>query len=222
VTRPEEAGARLAARIAARAAHDLNNFASVLSGHLYLLRNAAEPPEEAYEAMEKALSHLDRLTRSLTILGTLGAEAAEPLDLNELARAAAQAAGVPSLELDLEPGLPDLPLRRADLLQAIEALIANAREASESGGPVRVTTRLDPATSIRLTVEDSGAGIPPEAAARCLDPFFTTKGEKGRGIGLTIGSLVATLHSGTLDVASRPEGGTWVSLVFPVPARPGS
>jgi signal transduction histidine kinase len=222
VTRPEEAGARLAARIAARAAHDLNNFAAVFSGHLYLLRNAAEPPEEAYEALEKGLSHLARLTQGLTILGTLGAETAEPLDLNEVARSAVRAAGAPTLELNLEPGLPNLTLRRADLLQGIEALIANAREAGEDGGPVRVTTRLDPAGSIWITVEDSGRGIPPEVLPKCLDPFFSTKGEKGRGLGLTIALLVATIHSGTLDVASRPDRGTWASLVFPVPARPGA
>jgi signal transduction histidine kinase len=221
VSRPEDGGALLATRIAARTAHDLNNLAAVFSGHLYLLRNGAEPPEEAYEAMEKALAHLDRLTRGLTILGTLGAETPEPLDLNEVARSAARADGQPSLELDLEPGLPDLPLRRADLLQAIEALISNAREASESGAAVRVTTRLDPTGSIRITVEDSGPGIAPEVAPRCLDPFFSTKGEKGRGIGLTVALLVATLHSGTVEVVSRPEGGTRTTLVIPVPAQPG-
>lgn len=221
MSRPEDAGALLGTRIAARTAHDLNNIAAVLSGHIYLLRNGAEPPEEGYEAMEKALAHLDRLTRGLTILGTLGAEIPEPLDLNEVARSAARAAGPPNLELDLQPGLPDLPLRRTDLLQAIEALISNAREASESGASVRLTTRLDPTGSIRITVEDSGPGIAPEVAPKCLDPFFSTKGEKGRGIGLTVAVLVATLHSGTLEVAPRPEGGTRISLVVPEPAQPG-
>jgi signal transduction histidine kinase len=220
VSRLEDAGARLATRIAARTAHDLNNLAAVLSGHIYLLRNGSEPPEEAYEAMEKALAHLDRLTRGLTLLGTLGAETPESLDLNEVARSAARAAGPPNLELDLEAGLPDLPLRRTDLLQAIEALISNAREASESGKPVRVTTRLDPTGSIRITVEDSGPGIAPEVAPRCLDPFFSTKGEKRRGIGLTVALLVATLHSGILDVAPGPEGGTRTAIVFPRPDRP--
>jgi signal transduction histidine kinase len=218
VTAPDEAGTRLAARLAARTAHDLNNVAAVFSGHIYLLRNQAEPPEEAFEAMEKALEHLGRSTRGLAALGTLGTDAVEPLDINEVIRAVASAgaASAQAIELDLEPGLALLAGRRADLACAVEALLANAREAGASDLPIRLSTRSDSDGAIQIVIEDSGAGVPAEVRRRNFDPFFSTKGEKGRGIGVTLASTVAALQGGSLAVEDRPEGGTRSTLRLPL------
>src|ERR1019366_8046136 len=65
----KDAGARIAARLAARTSHDLNNILAIFSGHLYLLRESAEPLEEGLDAMEKAIATLHRLSRSLADLG---------------------------------------------------------------------------------------------------------------------------------------------------------
>ena len=209
----ENAGGRIAARIAARTAHDLNNLAAVFSGHLYLLRNAAEPPEEAYDAMEKALAHLDRLTRGLTAVGGIGLEEPSAIDMNEVTRAAAQSAGAP-VELELAAALPSVRGSQRDLSVALEALLANAREAAGSEAPIRVLTRVD-RDSIVVLVEDSGSGVAPAVRQRHFDPLFSTKGEKGRGLGLTIASLVATLHGGQLTVEDRSEAGSRASLRLP-------
>ena len=69
----EEAGARLAARVAARAAHDLNNALAVFSGHIYLLRESAEPVSEALDAMEKAAENVKRSAKNLSEVGFLSA-----------------------------------------------------------------------------------------------------------------------------------------------------
>jgi len=212
VSRPDDAGALLAARIAARAAHDLNNLAAVFSGHLYLLRNAAEPPEEAYEAMEKALAHLALLTRGLTALGRIGLEGPVAVDVNEVARAAAAAVTGP-VELDLRP-LPSARGSRPDLCVALEVLLANAREAAGPGGSVRLFSRVD-GDSIIVSVEDSGPGVAPAVRQRNFDPFFSTKGDKGRGVGLTIAALVAAIYGGKLTVEDRGGAGTLASLRLP-------
>ena len=123
MTEPGRAGARLASRVAARTAHDLNNIAAVVSGHIYLLRSGAEPMEEAFEAMEKAMEHMERLTRSLTALGTLGLEPVEATDVNEALRETLAGAGAGGVELDLDPELPKLSTRRADLIRAVDALV---------------------------------------------------------------------------------------------------
>jgi two-component system, NtrC family, sensor kinase len=218
VSRPEDAGARLATRIAARTAHDLNNLAAVFSGHLYLLRNNAEPPEEAYEAMEKALAHLDRLARGLTALGGIGLEEPVSVDVNEVARAAARSVAGP-VELELVAAVPSTRGSSPNLSVALEALLSNAREASGPAAPIRLITRTD-GDSILVVIEDSGPGVSPAVRKRNFEPFFSTKEEKGRGVGLTLAALAVQLHGGTLAVVDRPEGGTRVSLSLP--ARVGA
>lgn len=213
MSRAEDAGARLATRIAARTAHDLNNLAAVFSGHIYLLRNGAEPPEEAYEAMEKALAHLDRLARGLTALGEIGLEEPVAVDVNEVARASAQAVAGP-VELELVTPLPSTRGSRPDLCVALEALLANAREAAGPGAAIRLLSRVD-GDSIVVSVEDSGPGVAPAVRQRDFDPFFSTKGDKGRGIGLTIAALVAANYGGKLRVEDRERSGTRASLRLP-------
>jgi len=213
VSRPEEAVAHLAARIAARAAHDLNNFAAVFSGHIYLLRNGAEPPEKACDAMETTLANLERLARSLTAVGTLGIEEPVPVDLGEVLRRSIEAVGA-KVELERPPSLPSFRGRPRDLQLALEALLANAREAGQPGPPIRVLARVEGNSTV-ITVEDSGPGVAASVREKDFDPLFSTKGEKGRGVGVTIARLVAIMHEGSLTIEDRPEAGSRVSLHLP-------
>jgi signal transduction histidine kinase len=207
----------LAGRLAARAAHDLNNAIAVLSGHLYLLGAAAETPEEAIAAMEKATEQIGRLSKSLEQLGSIGHGEPESFEWNDLAREAAGDSmyGAGPIELELGSGLPPGSGRRADIRRALDCLLANSREASAGSAPVRIVTAALPGGGALLTVEDSGVGIPPEMSERVFAPFFSTRGEKGRGIGLTIVEAVAAAHGGTCDFEPRPEGGTRFRLCFP-------
>ncbi len=217
MTAPPDAGARLATRLASRAAHDLNNVAAVFSGHIYLLRNGGESQEEGFEAMEKAMEHLDRLTRSLTALGALGLEALAPADVNDVIHRALANGTAAGVVLDLDPSLPPVSTRPGDLVRVIEALVKNAREASPTGSPVRVATRRSPPDSIEIGIEDSGGGVPDEVRRRGFDPLHSTKGAKGRGIGVTLASTFAFFHAGSLTIESRPEGGTRATLRLPAP-----
>ncbi|MEO8430970.1 MAG: ATP-binding protein [Acidobacteriota bacterium] len=210
---------RLAARLARQMAHDLNNVAAILSGHVYLLRAAAEPLEEGLEAVEKANDQMARMTQSLSALAALGDEAPAPFDLNELAheeqRSAAQNGH--ALELDLEAGLPLVPGRKADLRRAIQALLANAREASPPGHPIGLRTRsVAEDGTVRLEIRDTGAGVLSGSEGRSFDPLFSTRGEKGRGIGLTVAVAVAAMHGGSCTLESTDGGGTAAVLALPV------
>ncbi len=210
---------RLASKVAARTAHDLNNVAAVFSGHLFLLRNSAESTEEAFESMEKAIEHLQRLTLSLSILGGLGVEEVEAFDLNEITRAAAADPvhrGC-SIELDLDLSLPRLSGRKNEVRQAFDSLLSNAREAGGAAQVILISTRhLPQAHAAVLAIEDSGKGIPPEIRERVFEPLFSTKGEKGRGIGLTLAGAVAALHGGSCEIEDRPGGGARAVLCLPV------
>lgn len=213
---------RLASKVAARTSHDLNNVAEVLSGHVFLLRSRAEALEEGLEAMEKAVNHVERLARSLGILGAVGLEEEALLDLNEIAHAQARdpSNGGRAPRLDLGQDLPSLRGRPSDVRQAVRALVTNAREATAPGEEIKISTRyLAEAAAVTLAVEDSGEGIAPEIRRKVLEPLFSTKGEKGRGMGLTLAVAVAALHDGSCEVEQRPDGGTRVTLRFPLAPR---
>ncbi len=218
---PPDGGARLTTRVAARTVHDLNNIATVLSGHIYLLRSAAEPPEEGYDAMEAAMETLKKLTASLCSLAALGVGEREPVRINELVQSA-MAALPPgrSVELELDPAVKEIRLRPGDVARALDALLANGAEASEPGQPLRVSTRQGPDGSVEIRVEDSGGGVPEEIRRRNFDPFFTTRGVKGRGIGVTVAATAAALESGSLQIENRPGGGTTATLRLRGEAQP--
>jgi signal transduction histidine kinase len=207
----------LTARLAARTAHELNNALAVLSGHLYLLRTSSDSPEESYQAMEKSLAHVRRLAESLSQLGLLGAGETQAFELNDLVRSAAENLTNP-VRLDLSESLPILHGRPNDVAQVLDALLANANEASPSGAEVRVVTRAASGdTAALLVVEDRGSGLAPEIRDRVFDPFLTTKGERGRGIGLTCAAAAAAAWGGTCQIEDREEGGSRATLSFPLP-----
>jgi signal transduction histidine kinase len=216
---PRLALVRLAGRLMARVAHDLNNIAMVWNGHLDLVRGGYEEPAEAWAAFDAALEHLGRLSRGLEGLGLLGDEEMADVDVNALIRetTAARAAGSSTLALDLEPAAPVVMARRGDLARAIDALLVNAQEASPPAGRVRVRTRLFPEEGrVTVEIEDEGPGFAAEARQRGFDPLVTTRGARGRGLGVTVARLVAFAHGGSLALEDRPEGGARAVISLPV------
>lgn len=208
--------ARATGRLLARVAHDLNNVAMVCGGHVHLARGGQEELAEAWSAFDDALANLARLTQRLQELGRLGAAELDAVDLNSVAREAA-GPGAEPLELDLDPALPAIRGRAEDLAQALQALIANAREASPRGAPVRLRTRAAAEEgSVVVDIEDSGPGVAEEIRRRGYEPLVSTRGERGRGLGLALARLVALEHGGALEIEDRRQGGTRASLRFPL------
>jgi signal transduction histidine kinase len=210
-----ESGARLAARLAARMAHDLNNSLAVFSGHIFLLRDSAEPLAEGLDAMERALENAQSLARNLAEVGALGIEAAGSIDVNEVVRAEAAAIPPGEVDLELDATIPPVPGRPADLARAIRAILQNAREANAARrAPIRIVTeRAD--SRARISIEDAGDGVPEVVRRRDFDPLFTTKGARGRGLGITLVRLTALIAGGSLSIEDRPGGGTRVILALP-------
>jgi len=100
-------------------------------------------------------------------------------------------------------------------------LISNARQAMRDGGTVNVRIRRDDGTSepsVRIEIEDTGHGMPPDVRRRALDPFYTTR-PSGTGLGLPIVQRIVEAHGGWLGIESAEGVGTTVTLHFPV-AKP--
>jgi two-component system nitrogen regulation sensor histidine kinase NtrY len=127
-----------------------------------------------------------------------------------------RAAPPPGVTVEFEPDSAEIVARfDAKLLQrAVRNLIENALRATTTGGG-RVTVRLEQHNGFaRISVLDSGPGVPPELLPRIFDPYFSTH-DTGTGLGLPIARRVAEEHGGGITARNRPEGGLEVVVTLP-------
>jgi PAS domain S-box-containing protein len=120
---------------------------------------------------------------------------------------------------DLEADLPPVRGNATELREALTNLIFNAVDAMPHGGTVTIRTqssrhRGNDRPRVRLEVADTGVGMDEETRSRCLDPFFTTKGERGTGLGLAMVYGAAQRHNARLDIATKAQAGTCIALDF--------
>jgi len=135
------------------------------------------------------------------------------------------------LNAELATELPPIMGVESEVREALINLVFNAVDAMPNGGTLTVRTRTtgDAGASgeghVQISVADDGVGMDEETRRRCLEPFFTTKGERGTGLGLAMVYGVVRRHSAELETESTPGKGTTMRLSFPVsaviPAMPG-
>jgi CheY-like chemotaxis protein len=149
----------------------------------------------------------------------------EPVDLADLLDGIRTMAGASlpagiGLAVDCEGGLPPVWLDHGAVQDSLLNLILNARDAMAPAGrgTVRVQAHRTGDTWLDLVVEDEGPGFTPEALARGLDPFFTTKGGEGSGLGLAMVFDHASLAGGSVRLSNRVQGGARVVLRLPLRA----
>jgi len=157
-----------------------------------------------------------------------------PVDLNELAsqvidltRArwndmAMQRGAVIQVKTDLKSPLPAVLGVESEIREALINLVMNSVDAMPDGGVLTMRTRSATASAatgtVEIEVEDDGVGMDAETQQRCLEPFFTTKGERGTGLGLAMVYGVAQRHGAEVTIASVPGNGTRVSMSLPIHA----
>ncbi len=123
--------------------------------------------------------------------------------------------------MSLEPDLPVILGVESEIREALINLVFNAVDAMPSGGSLSLRTRdLSSEGKVEIEVADTGLGMDEETRRRCLEPFFTTKGERGTGLGLSMVYGIAQRHGADLEVESQLGLGTTFRLRFSVaPAR---
>jgi CheY-like chemotaxis protein len=123
------------------------------------------------------------------------------------------------LRMELWDNLPDIMGAENEIRDALTNLIFNAVDAMPSGGTLSVRTRNsaggDGEDRVLIDVGDTGVGMDEDTRRRCLEPFFTTKGERGTGLGLAMVYGMIQRHSAELDIESAAGAGTTVCLSFP-------
>jgi signal transduction histidine kinase len=104
------------------------------------------------------------------------------------------------------------------LRDVLTNVIFNATDAMPAGGTIRITTGLEQSGStVVIRVTDTGVGMSDEIRRRCLEPFFTTKGDRGTGLGLAMAYGIIRRHGGTIDVESALGLGT--TFILRIPSR---
>ncbi len=119
---------------------------------------------------------------------------------------------------DLAADLPDVIGRESDLRDAFTNLILNAVDAMPAGGQLTLRSQVNEEHRVQIEVTDTGIGMDEATRTRCLELFFTTKGERGTGLGLAMVYGMIERHGGELQVESEPGRGTTIRLIFRVVA----
>jgi signal transduction histidine kinase len=123
------------------------------------------------------------------------------------------------LKMELTESLPEIMGAEHEIRDALTNLIFNAVDAMPTGGTITVRTHeltlADGLTRSQIEVTDTGVGMDEDTRRRCLEPFYTTKGERGTGLGLAMVYGMIQRHSAELDIESEVGRGTTVRLSFP-------
>lgn len=214
-----------AGRLAATIAHEVNNPMEAIKNAVYLLAGAVpENLQPVYGILKSETERVARIVRQMLGLYR-NAEQVKPANLNTiiedtllLLNRQLQRANVEVI-CDLRP-LPDAVIAADQVRQVLSNLVINARDAMPNGGKLRIRSRYvaghdDLHGWVRVLIADSGTGIPPEMIRAIFEPFVTTKGEKGTGLGLWIVKGIIQNHAGRLSVRSRLGAGTVFKIDLP-------
>ena len=114
----------------------------------------------------------------------------------------------------LAPDLPGVMGIESEIREALINLVFNAVDAMPDGGTLTLSANLGEGGTVDLAVADTGLGMDEATRRRCIEPFFTTKGERGTGLGLAMVYGIAQRHGAELRVDSAPGKGSTMTLVF--------
>jgi len=122
------------------------------------------------------------------------------------------------IKTDFDP-VPQIKGNESEIREALTNLIFNAVDAMPKGGVITFRSFRKEGDSIVLEMTDTGFGMEEKTLRRCLEPFFTTKGIHGSGLGLAMVYGIVKRHGGTVEIESKLGVGTTVRILFPVPVN---
>lgn len=219
---------RAVGELAAGVAHNLNNALTVIQGRAQLLQMRAtdEATYKSLEVITRAVSDSAQTLRRMLDFARRGVTSDfGPVDLAdliassvEIARPKWQSSSARSGKIEVEvvnQGAVYVYGDAAELREVVLNMIFNAVDAMPEGGTIETGTRME-IDSACFWVADTGSGMPPEVVERIFEPFYTTKGERGTGLGLSASHGIVARHSGQIMVVSFPGEGTRFEVRLPL------
>jgi signal transduction histidine kinase len=213
-------------RLAGTIAHEINNPLEAIKNAIHLLGTNLDPKSQPiYDVLKAETERVTRIVRqmlglyrSTTQLGSF--------DLNVVIEDTLALFGRPlaKIGVSVEKRLGNIPPMKGSadqFRQLLSNLVVNARDSMLSGGKLIIRTKAVRTSSsahggVSLIVADTGSGIATDLQKSMFEPFVSTKGEKGTGLGLWIVKGVVENHNGRVNVRSRVGRGTIIRLLFPI------
>lgn len=223
---------RAVGEIASGVAHDFNNTLGIILGNLQLLlRNTEDSAvvSRLQSAERAALDAVDTVRRIQEFTRTRPQEPPSVLDLSKLAsevvemmkpvwQDGARAQGR-DIDILLDLGSSAYALGNApELREVLTNVLLNAVQAMPNGGSICISTGCSNSSSW-VQIADSGIGMPDDVKNRVFDPFFTTRGVEGTGLGMSVAYGIIKRHGGRISIESAPGKGTSVTIFLPAAAE---
>ncbi|MFZ1684033.1 MAG: PAS domain S-box protein [Candidatus Zixiibacteriota bacterium] len=228
-----------AGQIAGQVAHDFNNMLAPMMAYPELIREQLPEGNLGFDylaAIEDSARKIAEMNQQLLTLSRRGHYSQDVVSLNVIIQHALRdMAPWPDsliIEAVLSPDLMNIRGGAAQLHRVILNLVTNARDAMQDIGRMTITTenfyadatsvtygRIPRGEYVKVTVSDTGSGIPEGVIQTIFDPFFTTKSTnktRGSGLGLSIVDAVVKDHGGYIDLSTKVGGGTSFYLYFPI------
>ena len=218
-------------------AHDYNNMLGIINGYAEMLHDKLNDRPELLnyvEQIEKAGENGCKLTNKLLSFTRKNIEEAENVNINDLVKGSLSVlekiltAGI-KLQTDLDEKLWNTKLDIGDFENALINICLNAKHAMGEKGIYLIMTAntnmgkstaekygLLPGQYIRLSLKDNGCGMDKDTLSKIFDPFYTTKGDEGTGLGLSQVYGFVQRVKGAITVDSKPGKGSVFTLYFPV------
>ena len=224
---------RALGEVASGAAHHLNNLLAVVLARVQLVLAAPGEPamiDRSLQVVQRAAMDAAEVVRRLQQfaraqpsedrqLVDLRSVVAEVLEMTRVRWSdEAQSRGIKVDVICQTDPVASIVGNAPALREVVTNLVLNAVDALPGGGRIVVRT-FQEGTHARLTVADSGVGMAEDVRQRVLEPFFTTKGPRGTGLGLSVSYGILKSHGGDLEIESAPGQGTTVGLRLPVAAK---
>ncbi len=218
-------------RLAGSIAHEINNPLESITNLLYLAVQEPGLPPQARSYLELAQAELGRVVEISKQTLSFNRETASPVlvhavDLLEEVLALYRRRVAEKHITVKREYASSAPVRvfPGEIRQVFSNLISNALEAMEANGTLRIRvhagrmSRDGHAGALRISIADTGSGIPPDVLTRLGEPFFTTKGQRGTGLGLWVSQSIIRRHGGSLRMRSRvgERHGTVFTVCLPV------
>ena len=210
--------------LASGMAHEIGTPMNVILGRAeYLMDRVTEEPIK--RGLRTIITQVERITKVMNQLLSFARRKAPqriPLDLRTVIEDGMEmfqerlASNQIRIKMEMAEPCPMVLADADQMSQVLLNLVMNALHAMPEGGTLRVGLELE-RPMVKLTIVDTGHGIPPEAIGNIYDPFFTTKEfGKGTGLGLTVVKGIIEEHQGTIVVESEEGKGTRFTVLLPM------
>ena len=220
----------LTGRMTSVIAHEINNPLEAITNLMYLLRAEIDPggPATGYIGMvENELERISGITKQTLRWNRESADCQEPFRAGDMVDDVLRlfSGKIRNRQITVEmQGERELELRGVvgQLRQVLANLVSNAIDAAPVGGHVTVSILSHGASGreVGFAVRDDGVGMPPEIQKRAFEPFYSTKGDLGNGLGLYISREIVERHGGKIEVESSPGDGTTMRVWLPSSGPP--